>query len=531
METLHLVIRPQTAFGGPIRGDTLFRQLCWAVRNRFGEARLKELLVDYHDRPFAVCSDAFPRGFLPRSALPLHRYDRVGEEDRKAVKKRHWLPTTEVGRPVREWLAHCVTDSEAASRAGADRLIEEHPQPHNSIHRGLGTTHGGDFAPYTLPQHWYGPGLSLDLWIVHQPQRFGADEIHACLTDIGQLGYGRDASVGLGKFEIDSCERASLPEAVDGDACYTLAPCAPQGIGCDPERSFYQPFTRFGRHGDRAVLAGRPFSADDIAQACNRFYRPILQRELDLLRQRGLVDQDWAERMESLLQQLQPAFEGGKAFLLRVGRHSGAESVTLDGVRSIKIMKGKGKKPDWSDSPKTVWLAGHERQAQHGLLPFGWLLVELAPEEEASLFDGSGEQDNLASWQRKVQARIDERREAAEREQAEREAQRRREQEAAARQAAELAEQRAREEAERRAREAALQQMDPVQREVEEFDRVLDAIHALESNHWGDKQGEAARYLRERMQREGVWVEQSKKKKPEKDKPYQRTLLVLKYLA
>lgn len=259
METLHVVIRPRTAFGGPIRGDTLFGQLCWAVRNRLGENRLTELLSDYRERPFAVCSDAFPHGFVPRPALPLHRFEKVGNEERKRVKKRQWLPLAELKRPVREWLNHCLTDAEAAEAAGADRLAEEHPQPHNSIHRGLGTTHGGEFAPYSQPQHWYGQGLRLDLWIAHDPQRLSTEELQACLTDIGLTGYGRDASIGLGKFEIDSCKAEPLPGADGGDCCYTLAPCAPQGVGCDPARSFYHPFTRFGRHGDRAVLGGRPF--------------------------------------------------------------------------------------------------------------------------------------------------------------------------------------------------------------------------------------------------------------------------------
>jgi CRISPR-associated protein Csm5 len=50
--------------------------------------------------------------------------------------------------------------------------------------------------------------------------------------------------------------------------------------------------------------------------------------------------------------------------------------VTLNGVRNIKIMKGRGEKADYLDEAKTVWLASNERQAPRKLLPFGWLLVE-----------------------------------------------------------------------------------------------------------------------------------------------------------
>ena len=119
------------------------------------------------------------------------------------------------------------------------------------------------------------------------------------------------------------------------------------------------------------------FRFGEIAVACNRFFRPILGRELDLLHQRGYLDEAWAEQVQGLLQgPLGKAVDEDRAFLLRVGRHSGAESVTLNGVRHIKIMKGKGEPPEYLDDAKTVWLASDERQSQRHLLPFGWLLVE-----------------------------------------------------------------------------------------------------------------------------------------------------------
>jgi len=47
MECLRLTVRPMSAFAGPIKGDTLFGQICWAARNRWGEPRLRELLEGY----------------------------------------------------------------------------------------------------------------------------------------------------------------------------------------------------------------------------------------------------------------------------------------------------------------------------------------------------------------------------------------------------------------------------------------------------------------------------------------------------
>jgi len=120
------------------------------------------------------------------------------------------------------------------------------------------------------------------------------------------------------------------------------------------------------------------FDLPEIAAACNRFYRPILDQELRTLRERGFLDEDWTEATLDLLAgPLASALDSGHAFLLRVGRHSGAESVTLNGVRDIRIMKGRGEAPEYLPAPKTLWLAADEPGQQRGLLPFGWLLIEI----------------------------------------------------------------------------------------------------------------------------------------------------------
>ena len=40
MQTLRFIIQPRAAFGTPLVGDTLFCQLCWALRHRFGNGWL-----------------------------------------------------------------------------------------------------------------------------------------------------------------------------------------------------------------------------------------------------------------------------------------------------------------------------------------------------------------------------------------------------------------------------------------------------------------------------------------------------------
>ena len=247
-------ITPLSAFGTPPKGDTLFGQLCWALRSRHGVDRLTELLDGYTTgRPFAVVSDAFPAGHLPRPALPGHWFTPLPNEDRKAIKKRVWLPVEHFHAPVADWLAHCRADGDLPGGTATP-----HPHPHNAIDRRTGTT-GEGFAPYTLTRLWYGRGCALDIHIVLDETRLAVAELEQALRDIGELGFGRDAGIGLGRFRVDTFSRGALPAQSDADAWLTLAPCAPQGLEWSNERCFYTPFTRFGRHGDIGVHQGNPF--------------------------------------------------------------------------------------------------------------------------------------------------------------------------------------------------------------------------------------------------------------------------------
>ena len=141
------------------------------------------------------------------------------------------------------------------------------------------------------------------------------------------------------------------------------------------------------RRGDRQLpSAALQFGITEVARACNDFYRTVLDREMGVLRERGYIDSGWDDSLKKVLAAAREKMERGEAFLLRVGRHSGAEAVTVRGARdgNIRIMEGKdpttGKQRfSYGDAAKTLWLAASESDQRSGLLPFGWCLVELAP--------------------------------------------------------------------------------------------------------------------------------------------------------
>lgn len=275
MDMITFRIRPLSPFGTPLLGDTLFGQLCWMIHHQGGEARLQKLLSGYlENRPFAVVANAFPTGYLPRPALPLSRFEQPENADRKRLKKRVWIPHSALAQPLKTWLLAACSDQEVTGNS--DFAVQQHwSQPHNSINRMTGTTGEGGFAPYTRDQIGFAPDLKLDIHIAFDPARLPVAELQECFERMGATGFGRDASIGLGKFAVESCVTTALTDQAKSNAYFTLAPCAPQDCGFDPDASRYQPFTRFGRHGDIAVQSGQPFKTPVLLAAAGAVLKPV----------------------------------------------------------------------------------------------------------------------------------------------------------------------------------------------------------------------------------------------------------------
>jgi CRISPR-associated protein Csm4 len=264
MQQMLITIKPLTAFGDSIKGDSLFGQFCWAILHRYGKQRLDELLDGYtQNNPYLICSDVFPSGFIIKPSLPLHFFEKIDGEQRKQIKQRQWMPVERIeSTPISQWLNFSLSEQQAARTFSEQttQLYSRHLQVHNSIHRLLNTTEGGEFAPYEMPQLWFHPAIKLQIYLLFDEQKLNKQELLDIINDLAGKGIGRDASIGLGKFKIeDHQNKFPVNHQKDANAWINLAPIAPQNLEFDADNSFYQPFTRFGRHGDMAVLTGKPF--------------------------------------------------------------------------------------------------------------------------------------------------------------------------------------------------------------------------------------------------------------------------------
>jgi CRISPR-associated protein Csm5 len=156
----------------------------------------------------------------------------------------------------------------------------------------------------------------------------------------------------------------------------TLVECVPAG----QPRAFHASLNieRKARQGQ-----GTPSLQPDwamLTKACNAFYLARLEEELEIIENNRFASEAWLKNARGRLAAggiWGKAMAEGRGFLLRVGRHSGAESVTVDAPRKIKILGAKGQPPSWKDHATTLWLAANEPGKATDMWPFGWVFVQI----------------------------------------------------------------------------------------------------------------------------------------------------------
>ncbi|QJA06830.1 hypothetical protein FVE67_08525 [Thermosulfurimonas marina] len=278
MKLAEIVIRPLGPLGTSLKGDTIFGHFFWQLvfDPELIKGDLEHWRRAYEGEPFVVFSSAFPRleregrscWLLPRPTLPVHFFL---QEDgdcfevltrRKEEKKRRYMLVSGTKVNLRE--VKFLKPAEAVELFWKDLedtlpekppdLLLFFPQSHNSLNR-LSFSTGEGFAPYQVENHWYLPGLRLAILALFREEALDKESLAEAFRRMGEVGFGRDASAGLGRFEVEDLKDLPLPEP--SPTLYTLAPYIP--APGEYEKIWYQPFVRFGRHGGPLALSENPF--------------------------------------------------------------------------------------------------------------------------------------------------------------------------------------------------------------------------------------------------------------------------------
>lgn len=102
---------------------------------------------------------------------------------------------------------------------------------------------------------------------------------------------------------------------------------------------------------------------NDIRTACNNHFLPILS----LHRDDGFAKKSMKDEFLDICSNLENSIKDNE-FVLRIGKHSGARSNTIDGMRKIKILQGKNKTPKTEEEETTTWIVEGDK------MPLGWVL-------------------------------------------------------------------------------------------------------------------------------------------------------------
>lgn len=214
------IVKPESAWGTPLRSDTLAGLLLYRLAEDEGEDALRAEISAFMDgRPPFVLSSAMPKDtvFAPKlPPLPRKRFADllekgafVGEKGKqfsafealslfKKYRKKRFLPLS-------VWQRHCKSLSVADLFAEFCKnpglwetpVAKRQQEMHVTISRNSSAAlDGGLFVSHA---YWPAEGMLYHLYA----QTEDSPALLERLRRIGQIGFGRDASTGKGGFSIE----------------------------------------------------------------------------------------------------------------------------------------------------------------------------------------------------------------------------------------------------------------------------------------------------------------------------------------
>ena len=237
MDTLvRIRLRPLGVWTTPWQADSLLGAMaCAWARSRGQDALQRDFLEPWRaGDPRFVVSDAFPGDSLPAPAnLPLWDWP---SDKRKAVKKHRWMTAGDFRRIQRG----TKPNLEPPSISVRDRV-----RLRNSVSRASNSAgDGGELFEVPFSNLSSADG---HLTVFARASRNGMEILMQALELLGRTGYGADASVGHGAFELseEPTPCPDLDNVPDADGFISLSTFQP--VSADPSDGFWRVFVKYGK--------------------------------------------------------------------------------------------------------------------------------------------------------------------------------------------------------------------------------------------------------------------------------------------
>ena len=118
---------------------------------------------------------------------------------------------------------------------------------------------------------------------------------------------------------------------------------------------------------------------DFLKDACDKHYLKLFQQSFKpftIFKGKKVDDFTNEYFPESFYEKYKDFQPKENQFIIRVGKHSGARAVTIEGIRKIKVRESKYK-TKILDQETTTWMFGEKERDEKNLLPIGWVLCEI----------------------------------------------------------------------------------------------------------------------------------------------------------
>ena len=228
MQLYKLTIRSVSSFCSRLQSDTFFGVFCWSYKYIYGEPALEAMLENaVQNKPAVIFSNAFPEGALP---LPLGivnlKQDFIGEASKakgkaayqlnKKFKKAEYIKVESFQKMVQEQFS-CHPEENYI----AENVIIEQDTVRNMVNRSTGSVENMDGAGnlYAQTEYYCKTGRNLDVYIRSTMEE---EKLLKVLELMFLLGIGANKSVGKGRFEIESFQKAEELGTKTGANAYVI---------------------------------------------------------------------------------------------------------------------------------------------------------------------------------------------------------------------------------------------------------------------------------------------------------------------
>jgi CRISPR-associated protein Csm4 len=246
-------IKPKSAFATHLKGDTLFGALCWHIQNMGLD--LPNFLKDYDTNPFMIVSSGFYKKgneyYFDKPLAPnFMLFGEIDVDNRKKNDNKKYFSYV-VDSPL---ILNKLNYAEQNFVVFTDTM-------HATINRDTNTTGKDEFSPYSTEAFFFTDKADIVIFAAIDENRLQEEKLKSLFENLGKSGFGKRASVGYGQFEVLGFKESVLwKNNLDGNYLYALSPFVLSGNEKENLNNMYfQPFTRYGIHGDILAKSQNPF--------------------------------------------------------------------------------------------------------------------------------------------------------------------------------------------------------------------------------------------------------------------------------